>query len=340
MDHWQDAEDIAIALGETLPRHRPLDGALHRSAPVGHRAATGSPTTRRPPTKGTLEAIQMAWLEEYRGTGERQRALPGDDGNPASKTEVEQLGGADRQALDRSEGRAVLRAAVDRRPGSGVGEPGRRPRASDDRRPRACRAAAPGRRITARRRRPCCAGVRDSVCRRCRHAASEDEEAAAAGGAARRSPRVDRHAARGPIGVPVRRRSGSRSVSTWNGDAELLERRPEPGDVVAVHQVVGVGVEQMDAPAPTSTIVTVVLARHHAEGDAHGLVRAVRDARIHRRSTTRTGVGSVVRPCRARAGSVQRDEAIGAVDQVGQHDQTAVGAPSRRDSGRRRFWQP
>ena len=43
---------------------------------------------------------------------------------------------------------------------------------------------------------------------------------------------------------------------------------------------------------------------------------------------------------RPRRRSVQRDEAVGAVDHVGQHHQAAVGDASARDSGRRRFWQP
>ena len=71
--------------------------------------------------------------------------------------------------------------------------------------------------------------------------------------------------------------------------------------------------------------------------DAHGLVGPVRDARI---LGDQDEDGLVGRPSRT-GGSVERDEAIGAVDEVGQHDQAAVrdavGVAQRQI---RRFWQP
>ena len=62
-------------------------------------------------------------------------------------------------------------------------------------------------------------------------------------------------------------------------DAQLLEGSAELGDVVAVDQVVGVGVEQMDG-RPSQHERHVVLAGHHAHADAHGLERAARRSGI------------------------------------------------------------
>ncbi len=77
---WQDAEDIAVALAERFPETDPLTVRftdLHRwvtELPGFADDAKGS-------TEGKLEAIQMAWLEEYRaGRDEAGDAeLPGDD---------------------------------------------------------------------------------------------------------------------------------------------------------------------------------------------------------------------------------------------------------------------
>ena len=54
-----------------------------------------------------------------------------------------------------------------------------------------------------------------------------------------------------PDGRPRSSRAsvGQRARSTWNGTAELLERRAELRDVVAVDQIVGVLVEQVDRRA-------------------------------------------------------------------------------------------
>ena len=66
---WQDAEDIAIALAERYPDTDPLDGPVHGPPSVGRRPAR---VFRRPEDVdgGELEAIQMAWLEEYPRTSE------------------------------------------------------------------------------------------------------------------------------------------------------------------------------------------------------------------------------------------------------------------------------
>ena len=76
----------------------------------------------------------------------------------------------------------------------------------------------------------------------------------------------------------VRRRGAGLDVED---DAELLERGAELGDVVAVHEIVGVRVEQVGG-GPAEHHRHLVLARHHAERDAHGLVGAVGHARILR----------------------------------------------------------
>jgi FeS assembly protein IscX len=77
---WQDAEDIALALVERHPETDPLTVRftdLHRWVTE----LAGFSDDPKSSTEGKLEAIQMAWLEEYRasrgepGGGE----LPGDD---------------------------------------------------------------------------------------------------------------------------------------------------------------------------------------------------------------------------------------------------------------------
>ena len=62
---WDDAESIAIALGEEYPD---LDPTNIRYTDL-HKWVTGLPDFGDDPTKSTegkLEAIQMAWLEEYK----------------------------------------------------------------------------------------------------------------------------------------------------------------------------------------------------------------------------------------------------------------------------------
>jgi len=64
---WTDAEDIALALAERFPD---LDPLTVRFTDL-HRWVTELPDFRDDPqaaNEGRLEAIQMAWLEEYRST--------------------------------------------------------------------------------------------------------------------------------------------------------------------------------------------------------------------------------------------------------------------------------
>jgi FeS assembly protein IscX len=77
---WQDAEDIALAL---LERHPDTDPLTVRFTDL-HRWVAELPGFVDDPkasTEGKLEAIQMAWLEEYRAGREEAggAALPGDD---------------------------------------------------------------------------------------------------------------------------------------------------------------------------------------------------------------------------------------------------------------------
>ena len=61
---WDDAEDIGILLSETHPE---LDPLTVRFTDL-HRYVTELPTFRDDPkasTEGKLEAIQMAWHEEF-----------------------------------------------------------------------------------------------------------------------------------------------------------------------------------------------------------------------------------------------------------------------------------
>jgi FeS assembly protein IscX len=62
---WRDAEDIGIALSETFPE---LDPLTVRFTDL-HRWVTELPGFTDDPKASNeklLEAIQMAWLEEYR----------------------------------------------------------------------------------------------------------------------------------------------------------------------------------------------------------------------------------------------------------------------------------
>jgi len=62
---WRDAEDIGIALTERFPDTDPLTVRFTDL----HRWVTELPGFADDPktsTEGTLEKIQMAWLEEYR----------------------------------------------------------------------------------------------------------------------------------------------------------------------------------------------------------------------------------------------------------------------------------
>lgn len=62
---WNDAEEIAIVLAEKYPGTDPLTVRFTDL----HRMVTELPDFEGDPKKsneGILEAIQMAWLEEYR----------------------------------------------------------------------------------------------------------------------------------------------------------------------------------------------------------------------------------------------------------------------------------
>ena len=66
---WQDAEDIGIALSERHPETDPLTVRftdLHRWVIE----LPGFADDPKASTEGKLEAIQMAWLEEYRASRE------------------------------------------------------------------------------------------------------------------------------------------------------------------------------------------------------------------------------------------------------------------------------
>jgi FeS assembly protein IscX len=63
--HWDDAEDLAIALADKYPDVDPLTVRFTDL----HRFVTELPTFVDDPqksTEGKLEAIQMAWYEEYK----------------------------------------------------------------------------------------------------------------------------------------------------------------------------------------------------------------------------------------------------------------------------------
>ncbi len=61
---WDDAEEIAIALADKFPEQNPLEVRFTDL----HRYATELPTFADDPktsNEGKLEAIQMAWYEEW-----------------------------------------------------------------------------------------------------------------------------------------------------------------------------------------------------------------------------------------------------------------------------------
>ncbi|ABF39483.1 conserved hypothetical protein [Candidatus Koribacter versatilis Ellin345] len=62
--HWDDAEDLGIELSEKFPDQNPLEVRFTDL----HKMITALPTFVDDPqksTEGKLEAIQMAWYEEW-----------------------------------------------------------------------------------------------------------------------------------------------------------------------------------------------------------------------------------------------------------------------------------
>jgi FeS assembly protein IscX len=61
---WEDAEDIGLKLADMYPEQNPLEVRFTDL----HKLITGLPTFVDDPgksTEGKLEAIQMAWYDEY-----------------------------------------------------------------------------------------------------------------------------------------------------------------------------------------------------------------------------------------------------------------------------------
>ena len=61
---WEDAEDIGLKLSDMYPEQNPLEVRFTDL----HKLITGLPTfvdDAAKSTEGKLEAIQMAWYEEY-----------------------------------------------------------------------------------------------------------------------------------------------------------------------------------------------------------------------------------------------------------------------------------
>ncbi len=67
---WDDAEDLAVALADKFPDQNPLEARFTDL----HRWITGLPTFVDDPSasnEGKLEAIQMAWYEEFQDRQKR-----------------------------------------------------------------------------------------------------------------------------------------------------------------------------------------------------------------------------------------------------------------------------
>ncbi|HZQ92611.1 MAG TPA: Fe-S cluster assembly protein IscX [Terriglobales bacterium] len=68
---WDDAEEIGILLAETYPGQNPLELRFTDL----HKKVTGLPAFADDPkasNEGKLEAIQMAWYEEYQDAQQNQ----------------------------------------------------------------------------------------------------------------------------------------------------------------------------------------------------------------------------------------------------------------------------
>jgi FeS assembly protein IscX len=66
---WEDSEDIAIALAESYPDTDPLT-VRFTDLHLWVTELPGFADDPKASTEGKLEAIQMAWLEEYRASRE------------------------------------------------------------------------------------------------------------------------------------------------------------------------------------------------------------------------------------------------------------------------------
>lgn len=67
--YWDDAEDIGLMLAEIYPQENPLEIRFTDL----HKRITGLPEFSDDPqksTEGKLEAIQMAWYEEWKDRNE------------------------------------------------------------------------------------------------------------------------------------------------------------------------------------------------------------------------------------------------------------------------------
>jgi FeS assembly protein IscX len=68
---WEDAEEIGILLAEAFPGENPLEIRFTEL----HKKVTELPTFADDPkasNEGKLEAIQMAWYEEYQDAQQNQ----------------------------------------------------------------------------------------------------------------------------------------------------------------------------------------------------------------------------------------------------------------------------
>ena len=63
--YWTDAEEIGIQLAEKFPVARSAHSAIHRSASLREELA-GFADDPKKSNEPRLEAIQMAWYEEYK----------------------------------------------------------------------------------------------------------------------------------------------------------------------------------------------------------------------------------------------------------------------------------
>jgi hypothetical protein len=97
----------------------------------------------------------------------------------------------------------------------------------------------------------------------------------------RATNRVEPRRSNRPAGVVPVRIGRDGVVLDVERNAEVLEVLAELRDVVAVHQIVGVGVEQVDGGSAEHER-DVVFAREDADPDAHGLERPMRRSRIGR----------------------------------------------------------
>lgn len=76
---WTDVEEIAIQLYEAYPSRDPITVRFTELKELVQRLHGFAPAAGQVPNEKILEAIQAAWLEEYKDAGGDELSLGDDD---------------------------------------------------------------------------------------------------------------------------------------------------------------------------------------------------------------------------------------------------------------------